>query len=90
MQDSVAFRGGQVVNMQSLEAQMNEHHLLGVDDASSQRGRVQGVVGGVGGVEQGHGVGLFASGGAYWPLALANGDPLWVGACFGCVNGAPG
>ena len=41
-----------------------------------------------GGVAQGPGVGLFASGGAYWPLATAHSDPLWVRTCFGCVNGA--
>ena len=29
-------------------------------------------------------------GGAYWPLALAHPDPLWVRTCFGSVNGAPG
>ena len=45
---------------------------------------------GGGGLAQGHGVGLSAFGGAYWPLALAHSDPLWVRTCFGCVNGAPG
>ena len=35
-------------------------------------------------------LGLFAFGGAYWPLATARSDPLWVRTCFGCVNGAPG
>ena len=29
-------------------------------------------------------------GGAYWPLALAQADLLWVRTCFGRVNGAPG
>ena len=28
--------------------------------------------------------------GAYWPLATAHPDPLWVRTRFGCVNGAPG
>ena len=37
---------------------------------------------GVGGLARGHGVGLFAFGGAYWPLALAHSDPLWVRTCF--------
>ena len=37
-----------------------------------------------------HGFGLFAFGGAYWPLATAHPDPLWIRTCFGCVNGAPG
>ena len=27
--------------------------------------------------------------GAYWPLATAHSDPLWVRTCFGCVNRAP-
>ena len=35
-------------------------------------------------------LGLFAFGGAYWPLATAHSDPLWARTCFGCVNGAPG
>ena len=43
-----------------------------------------------GGGGRGHGVGLFAFGGAYWPLATAHPDPLWVRTCSGCVNGAPG
>ena len=47
-------------------------------------------VGGWGGLAQGIGVGLFAFGGAYWPLATAHSDPLWARTCFGCVNGAPG
>ena len=38
---------------------------------------------GGGGLAQGHGVSLFAFGGAYWPLALAHSDPLWVRTCFG-------
>ena len=42
------------------------------------------------GLARGHGVGLFAFGGAYWPLAPAHSDPLWVRTCFGCVNEAPG
>uniref|UniRef100_A0A7S4FVX1 Uncharacterized protein n=1 Tax=Eutreptiella gymnastica TaxID=73025 RepID=A0A7S4FVX1_9EUGL len=33
---------------------------------------------------------LCAFGGAYWPLATAHSDPLWVRTCFGRVNGAPG
>ena len=36
------------------------------------------------------GIGLFAFGGAYWPLATAQSDPLWARTCFGCVNRAPG
>ena len=47
------------------------------------------VVGGWG-LARGHGFGSFAFGGAYWPLATAHSDPLWVRTCFGCVNGAPG
>ena len=43
-----------------------------------------------GGGARGHGVGLFAFGGAYWPLATAHSDPLGVRTCFGRVNGAPG
>ena len=43
-----------------------------------------------GGLARGHGVGLCAFGGAYWPLATAHSDPLWARTCFGCVNGAPG
>ena len=39
---------------------------------------------------RGNGVGLFAVGGAYWPLALAHSDPLWVRTCFGRVNEGPG
>ena len=42
--------------------------------------------GGGGGV--GLGIRLFAFGGAYWPLATAHSDPLWVRTCLGCVNGA--
>ena len=42
------------------------------------------------GVAKGLGIRLFAFGGAYWPLATAHSDPLWVRTCFGCVNGAPG
>ena len=49
-----------------------------------------GVLGGGGGLARGRGVGLFAFGGAYWPLATAHSDPLWARTCFGCVNGAPG
>ena len=45
---------------------------------------------GGGGLAQGLGIRLFAFGGAYWPLATAHSDPLWVRTCFGCVNGAPG
>ena len=43
-----------------------------------------------GGLAQGLSIRLFAFGGAYWPLATAHSDPLWVRTCFGCVNGAPG
>ena len=43
-----------------------------------------------GSLARGHGAGLFAFGGAHWPLATAHSDPLWVRTCFGCVNGAPG
>ena len=35
-----------------------------------------------GGVARGHGAGVFAFGGAYWPLATAHSDPLWVRTCF--------
>ena len=45
--------------------------------------------GGGGRLAGGHDVGLFAFGDAYWPLALAHSDPLWVRTCFGRVNGAP-
>ena len=45
--------------------------------------------GGGGMLAQGLGIRLFAFGGAYWPLATAHSDPLWVRTCFGCVNGAP-
>ena len=41
-------------------------------------------------VAQGLGIRLFAFGGAYWPLATAHPDPLWVRTCFGRDNGAPG
>ena len=44
----------------------------------------------LGGLVRGHGVGLLAFGGAYWPLTTAHSDPLWARTCFGCVNGAPG
>ena len=37
------------------------------------------------GLARGHGVGWFAFGGGYWPLAIAHSDPLWVQTCFGCV-----
>ena len=43
-----------------------------------------------GGLAQGLGIRLCTFGGAYWPLATAHSDPLWVRTCFGCVNGAPG
>ena len=33
------------------------------------------------------GIRLFAFGGAYWPLATAHSDPLWVRTCFGCRKG---
>ena len=33
---------------------------------------------------------LFAFGDAYWPLATADPDPLWVRTYFGRVNGSPG
>ena len=33
---------------------------------------------GGGGGAQGLGIGLFAFGGAYWPLATAHSDPLWI------------
>ena len=46
--------------------------------------------GGGGGLARGHGVSLLASGGAFWPLATAHSDPLWVQTCVGRVNGAPG
>ena len=39
-----------------------------------------------GGLAQGLGIQLFASGGAYWPLATAHSDSLWARTCFGCVN----
>ena len=42
---------------------------------------------GGGGLARGHGVALFAFGGAYWPLALAHSDPLWARTWFGCVRG---
>ena len=45
---------------------------------------------GGGRLARGHGFGLFAVGGAYWPLATAHSDPSWVRTCFGGVNGAPG
>ena len=38
-----------------------------------------------GGLARGRGFGLFAFGGAYWPLAIAHFDPLLVPMCF---NGA--
>ena len=47
------------------------------------------VPGGGGGVARGHGVGLFAFGGAYWPLAIVHSDPPWVRTCCGHANGAP-
>ena len=43
-----------------------------------------------GSLARGHGVRLFAFGGACWPLATAHPDPLWVRTCCGCINGAPG
>ena len=39
------------------------------------------------GVAQGLGIRLFAFGGAYWPLATAHSDPLWVRTCFGQRGG---
>ena len=42
--------------------------------------------GGGGGLARGHGVSLFAIGGAYWPLAFARSDALWVRTWFGCVK----
>ena len=39
-------------------------------------------------VARGHGVGLFAFGGAYWPIATAHSDPLRVRTCFGSINRA--
>ena len=51
----------------------------------------EGDLGGMGGgLAQGLGIRLFAFGGAYWPLATAHSDPLWVRTSFGCINGAPG
>ena len=47
----------------------------------------RGSVGGWGGWHEAT-VLVCAFGGAYWPLALAHSDPLWVRTCFGCVNGA--
>ena len=38
-----------------------------------------------GDLAQGLGIRLFAFGGAYWPVATAHSDPLWVRTCFGCV-----
>ena len=49
-----------------------------------------GLPGGGGGGDQGLGIRLFAFGSAYFPLATAHSDPLWVRTCFGCVNGASG
>ena len=43
--------------------------------------------GGGGGLAQGLGIWLVAFGGAYWPLAIAHSDPLWVQICFGCGDG---
>ena len=43
-----------------------------------------------GGLAPGLGICLFAFGSAYWPLATAHSDPLWVRTCFGCVNGDVG
>ena len=37
---------------------------------------------GRGGGGGGHSVGLFAFGGAYWPLTLAHSDPLWLRTCL--------
>ena len=54
-------------------------------NSHEHRGRTGG-----GGLAQSLGTGLFAFGGAYWPLATAHSDPLWVRTCFGCVNRAPG
>ena len=54
------------------------------------RGGHFGLEGGGGGLAQGLGITLFAFGGAYWPLATAQSDPLWARTCFGCVTGAPG
>ena len=42
-----------------------------------------------GGGARDHGAGLFAAGGAYWPLATVHSGPLWIRAWFGCVNRAP-
>ena len=56
-------------------------HVIGLShDSSFQRG----------GLARGHGVSLFAFGGAYWPLALAHSDPLWVQTCVGRVKGVGG
>ena len=45
---------------------------------------------GGGGLKGGGGGWHKAFGGAYWPLATAHSDPLWVRTCFGRVNEAPG
>ena len=47
-------------------------------------------IGGGRGVAQGLHIRLFAFGSAYWPLATAHFDPLWVRTCFRRVNRAPG
>ena len=41
---------------------------------------------GAGGGAPDHSFGLRAFGGAYWALATAHSDPLWVRTCFGCVK----
>ena len=65
-------------------------HKVYVGDGEG-RGRKAAVqVGGGGGLARGHGVGMFAFGGAYWPLATAHSDPLWARTCFGCVNVSTG
>ena len=40
-----------------------------------------------GGLAQGLGIRLLASGSAYWPFAAAHSDSLWVRTCFDCVHG---
>ena len=79
-------RGGETMHIRA--SKMFCKGALSEQEAGGRGGGATGAWGGGGG--QGLGSRWFAFGGAYWPLATAHSDPLWVRTCFGCVNGAPG
>ena len=85
----------EVVGEEPSRAWRGTQHPFAVDTQSATlKGKTKfqrpWVTGGRGVLARGHGFGLFTFGGAYWPLATAHSDSLWVRTCFGCVNGAPG